>query len=144
MMGLVRAICANLLVICVLAVAPARAHAGTDFPCAAVDNGTIQVDGLLDDWSGKTVTAGSGDSAFVARCAYDKSNLYLAIDVTDDRLIRTKTHGHDEDHLVLGFAGKKLEIYPASAEYGAKLFVSWPKPVVVVDSLQKHGWSVEL
>jgi hypothetical protein len=68
--------------------------------------------------------------------------------VADDRLVRTKARTADEDHLVFGFGAERLEVWPGSAAAGAKLAWEWrgkrgPK-VAIADSLQKHGWSVEL
>src|SRR5215470_4022369 len=133
----------------------ARASAAppTELVCTLAGAGLIHVDGLLDDWEGiaalTKADADPKDAALAVRCAYDAERLYIAVDVSDDRLIRTKQKTADEDHLVFLFGAQTLEIYPASAEHGAKLAWGWigkkgGSKVTVADSLQKHGWSVEL
>jgi hypothetical protein len=120
--------------------------------CPLVSADLVQVDGLLDDWEGmRALTRSSGDprdSGLSLRCAYDASTLWLAIDVTDDRLIRRKARGKSEDRLGLSFGESRLWIAPSSD--AVKLEVSWertratPRLPDVADSLQKRGWSVEL
>ena len=137
-----------------LYVAATRAQAApsSELVCTLAGPGLIQIDGLLDDWSGMPeltkADADPRDAAIAVRCAYDAERLYLMVDVTDDRLIRTRQKTKDEDHLVFLFGGQTLEVYPASAEQGAKLAYGWigkgGSKVTVADSLQKHGWSVEL
>jgi hypothetical protein len=133
----------------------AAAAPPTELVCTLAGPGLIHIDGLIDDWANlpevTRADADPRDAAVAVRCAYDKTTLYLLVNVTDDRLIRTKQKTRDEDHLVLGFGAQAFEIYPASAEQGAKLAFGWvgrgaaslPR-VSVADSLQKRGWSVEL
>src|SRR5262249_27597192 len=89
-------------------------------------------------------TDAPADAGFSLRCAYDDTMLYMAVDVSDDRLIRSRSPRPTDDHLVLEIGGGKWEIFPGSAAASAKLYVGGPKGMAVVDSLQKHGWSVEL
>jgi hypothetical protein len=128
-------------------VAWAAPAAAAEVVCAKVAPGTVVVDGLLDDWSGpETIRTGPDprDAAFSVRCAYDDQTLYLAVNVTDDRLIRSVKPRPVDDHLVLGLGAGRWEIYPGSVEAHAKLAVVGPKGLTVVDSLQKRGWSIEL
>lgn len=128
----------------ILGAAPAAA---AELVCAKVAAGTVVVDGLLDDWSGpEEIRTGpdARDASFAVRCAYDDRTLYLAVDVTDDRLIRSIKPRPVDDHLVLGLGTGRWEIYPGSVEAHAKLAVVGPKGLTLVDSLQKRGWSVEL
>lgn len=124
-----------------------------DIECGLSQVGVVTVDGLLDDWSGvqgMNLSGGSpGDAAATLRCNYDEQALYLAVSVTDERLIRTKKAGSAEDHLSINFGGARLEIWPADTDKNIKASVRWStgesaKHVTVVDSLQKDGWSVEL
>jgi hypothetical protein len=131
---------------------PDAAAAPSELTCTLVAGGLIQIDGLLDDWQGMRELTKAGpdprSAALALRCAYDQQNLYLVANITDDRLVRTRARTKDEDHLVFAFGALRLEVYPAAAEAGAKLYAGWigkggPK-VAVADSLQKRGWSVEL
>jgi hypothetical protein len=132
--------------------ADAAGPPATELVCTLVGGGLIQIDGLLDDWGNmpELTKAGADPSsaALALRCAYDTQTLYLMVNVTDDRLIRTRARTEAEDHLVFRFGSEELEVWPGSAEAGAKLAWEWrskrgPK-VAVADSLQKRGWSVEI
>lgn len=132
---------------------PVRAEPQGELLCTLAGPGLIQIDGLIDDWGNmpeltKVDIGDAHDAGLAVRCAYDAEKLYLMVNVTDDRLIRTRQKTKDEDHLVFLFGPQALEVYPASADQGAKLAFGWvgkPGPkVAVADSLQKHGWSVEL
>jgi len=136
-----------------LAYLPARAEPQSELLCTLAGPGLIQIDGLIDDWGNmpeltKVDSADAHDAGLALRCAYDAEKLYLMVNVTDDRLIRTRQKTKDEDHLVFLFGQQALEVYPASTDVGAKLAFGWvgkPGPkVAVADSLQKYGWSVEL
>ena len=145
------------LPLALIAVIPAThvLAAGTpqgELVCTLAGAGLIQIDGLIDDWANMPeltkADADPRDASFAVRCAYDSTSLYVMVDVTDDRLIRTKQKTKDEDHLVFLFGGQTLEVYPASPDLGIKRAWGWigkPGPTPrVADSLQKHGWSVEL
>src|SRR6266568_3746789 len=130
----------------------ARTAPASELVCTLVGEGLIQIDGLLDDWANMPeltkADADPKDAALALRCAYDKQTLYLMVDVTDDRLVRTKARTREEDHLVFGFGADQLTVWPGSAAAGAKLAWEWrskrgPRPALA-DSLQKRGWSVEL
>jgi hypothetical protein len=144
------------LLLALLALLAARAHAAprSELICGLAAGGLIQIDGILDDWGNLPELTKAGrdpaDAALAVRCVHDAQALYLLVNVTDDRLIRTRQKTHDEDHLVLTFGGEALEIYPASGDQGAKLSVAWtgkgknlPRPQVA-DSRQRRGWAVEL
>jgi hypothetical protein len=119
--------------------------------CPLVGGGLIQVDGLLDDWPAvRPVTKGAADArdaAVAVRCAYDETTLFVAVDVTDDRLIRSKKGRAAQDRLVLSLGDARLELLPASGE--VPLVARWldvkkGPPLEVADSLQKAGFSIEL
>jgi hypothetical protein len=138
-----------------LLLAPLAARAA-DIPCGAVEPDVIHVDGLLDDWSdvaGIDIGGRDRDRSFTAKCNYDAKTLYLAVDVRDNYLVRTRDARATEDHLVIAFAeGDKVEkliIYPADAEAKAPHKVAWStgrklRGVEVAESKQPQGWSVEL
>lgn len=97
----------------VSATASASFGAGARIP---LDHGiTPKVDGVLKEWtapmtplavkvSGQT---GGADLAAVVALATDATNLYVALDVTDDKLVRTKGMAETEDHarLTIVFPG---------------------------------------
>ena len=129
----------------VLWAAPAAA---ADAVCVKVAPGSVQLDGLLDDdWSGREdIRTGPdpSDASFSLRCAYDDRTLYLAVNVEDDRLIRSPRPRATDDHLLLSLGRARWEIYPGSAAAHAKLAVVGPKGLTAIDSLQQRGWSLEM
>ena len=148
---------ARLILVALLAL-PAVAHA-EDVVCASASADAVTVDGMLDEWaaaSGFTRGDGSRDDAgFTIKCAYTADALYLAVDVLDERLIRSKKNSAVEDHLSLMFtqpgggAPVRLDVWPDCAEYGAKLAAKWSdgrsnQPYAFASSLQPRGWSVEM
>src|SRR5262249_31374762 len=113
-------------------------------------------DGLLDDWndvSGIDIGGRDNDLSFTVKCNYDASTLYLAIDVRDDYLVRSKQAKPAEDHLAIAFADRgtveKLVVYPADASAPHKVFWEPAKKkrplrgVEVADARQPRGWAVE-
>ncbi len=145
---------AQILVFCVVSfvsTAALAANAPQQIVCLHVEPGTITVDGMLDDWGEATgVTVAAPDAAaagFNLRCAYDAQKLYLSVDVSDNRLIRSRDRKED-DHLVFHFgAGKTtLTVFPASGNIPHYMVWSDGKRrgLTLIDSLQPRGWSVEL
>ena len=145
-----------------LGAGPASAR---DVPCGAVEPDVIQVDGLLNDWSdvkglvtddaahlvGGRAWDGPDDLSFLVRCNYDQKRLYLAIDVHDERLVRTRKAQPQEDHVVVTLgAGRKLVIYPADLHADIPRLVKWngkpklPPGLEVAEAMQPKGWSVEV
>jgi len=140
------------------------AAAARDIPCGAVEPDVIQIDGLLNDWKdvpglytqdaahvrGKSWD-GPDDLSFITRCNYDERRLYLAIDVHDERLVRTRKAKPQEDHVVILFgAGRRLVIYPADLHADIPRVVKWgsakktPPGIEVAEAMQPKGWSVEV
>lgn len=123
--------------------------AAVEVLCGLTQPDVVVIDGLLDDWQGVKgfeMGAGDGDADPVFRCNYDEDQLYVSVNVFDDRLIRTKANAPGEDHLLFAFGSARIEVWPADAEHGAKRKVSAGSfgKVEVADSLQQKGWSVEL
>jgi hypothetical protein len=131
---------------------PARA---ADLACGPVEAGVIHVDGILEDWEGVEgldVGGRDPDLSFTARCNYDAQWLYLAVDVRDDYLARTRDGRTGEDHVEIGFAdGAKVDrlvIYPGDPSLGIRRVVRWSsgrpvKGVEIGDARLAHGWAVE-
>jgi hypothetical protein len=141
---------------CVALLALAPEARALDVPCSGVEPGVIHVDGLLDDWSevaGLDVGGRDRDFSFTAKCNYDEKTLYLAIDVRDDYLVRSKDTRPNEDHIEIAFAdGAKVDrliVYPTDDAAKAKRVVKWSsgrklKGIEVADAKQPAGWAVEL
>src|SRR5947207_1935910 len=108
---------------------PALARA-RDVPCGGVEPDVIQIDGLLGDWKdvqghitgdAAHIVAGNAqknwdgpeDLSFITRCNYDEHKLYLAVDVRDERLVRTRKAQPAEDHVIFSFGSRKLVVWPA-------------------------------
>lgn len=114
--------------------------------CDAVATAELAIDGLLDDWGREAVTrAGRApDGALELRCGWDGTALVLALEVTDDRVVRVRGTG-DEDRVTLRVSAGKapivIEVRPASAT--AKALIRRPAKVLAADSLQPRGFSVE-
>jgi hypothetical protein len=132
--------------LCLLGVATAAV--ATELPCGPVDPGVINLDGLTDDWADvQGVRAGDAALSFTVKCNLGPRSIYLLVDVRDDYFARTRQTRPGEDHVELGFGGKKLLVYPGDA---AQIHdhVSWgKKPARAVRSfgaLQPRGWAVEL
>ncbi|HEX2568231.1 MAG TPA: sugar-binding protein [Polyangia bacterium] len=126
-----------------------------ELACDLAEQGTVQVDGLLDDWrdvQGRPVGSGRRDLSFEVRCNYDDNNLYLMVLVQDDRLVRTRAQLAGEDHVEIGLpVGDKVErlaIYPEEGDVKQRLVWSNKraplKGVKAAESRQPDGWSVEV
>ena len=122
--------------------------------CGLAAQDLVVVDGMLDDWQGVTAerfAAGAfNDAGLAVRCNYDAQAVYLAVDVSDNQLIRRgKGDRGAEDMLVLAFGATRLELLPADGENRLPMKARWSngKPVKgleIADSLQPKGWSFEL
>lgn len=133
--------------------------------CQLAEPGSIDVDGMLDDWEGVAHARANGrdpDQSFDVRCVIlvdpegrgGGARLALAIDVRDDLLARRrKPHrellGEDrvEIELAAGGAPLRLTLFPGTEKVaprrqlgGKKL----PKWIAVEDTQQPKGWSVEV
>ena len=119
--------------------------------CDRVPADEFSIDGLTDDWPDfEPVTYGSGrDAKLQIKCAYDDDNLYMLLNVADERLMRTKkANAKKEDRLqfVLGVGSSKplrFTVLPGSLRAPRKI-LSLPGGAVVEDSLQDDGFSVEV
>jgi hypothetical protein len=135
--------------------ASAYANADAEVECGLAQKGTVQVDGLLDDWQGVNGLERHGDDArdagFTFRCNYDDDTLYVSLDVHDERVIRRKRGDRGaEDTVAITIGKDKLIVLPAYADSGAVAKYSWnggaisrKSGIAVADSLQKVGFSVE-
>jgi len=124
--------------------------------CTTVKANQIQVDGMLDDWSGvrrHQIGRRGADGSFVLRCAIDGRRLYLSLNVRDEHVIRfrnTKPARNDHVTLKLTVPGSKaisLRLFPGVDKVKPRRFWAGrrvPRDVKIEDTLQKRGWSVEI
>jgi len=140
-----------------LVFAAARAEAGTGparRTCALVEADYFGIDGMIDDWKGIRYSILGGrdaDASFDLYCAYDETQLYLALNVRDQRLIRTrqaKVKGEDHVTVRLQALGVPIEvtILPGALTAKPKYIAGRRRPawLRIADSLQPKGFSVEL
>jgi len=124
-------------------------------PCAATVADTIDIDGMLDDWDGVAkARAGSNaaDASFDVRCLFDGTQLYLSIDVRDERVTRQGKTPDGEDRVDIALAAGKakgvvITAFPGKDGAAPKRLVAGkaaPKWLTIEDTLQPKGWSVEL
>src|SRR5215831_11572557 len=87
-------------------ISTSKTAAASELSCTLAGRGLIRIDGLLDDWSGMPeITAGTPGAGLKVRCAYDEATLYVMVDVTDSRLIRSKHRSRGDDFLTFHFGG---------------------------------------
>jgi hypothetical protein len=127
---------------------PARA---ADLACGPAERGTVQLDGLTDDWAEVAGVDGGGqdgNASFTLKCNIEEGRtLLLLVDVRDNYMVRTKQTHPGEDHLELTLGGGKLLVYPGDAR-ALPTVARWgnrpARNVKAVSALQQHGWAVEL
>ena len=135
------------LVLAIL-VAAGRPAVASPIRCDNLATGDLVIDGMLDDWP-KPVLAHVGsppDGAVDLRCSWDGTALAISLDITDDRVVRVRgTTGHEDRVDVRIGAGAHpvaIRVLPGTAI--AKSKIAAPARVAVADSLQPHGFSIEL
>jgi hypothetical protein len=127
-----------------------RAARAADLPCGPADKGTVNLDGLTDDWDGVDgIDAGGrdGNASFTLKCNVEGTTLMLLVDVRDNYFVRTKQTRPGEDHLELTLGHSRLDVYPGDARAIPTLARWGSKPaknVKAVAALQERGWAVEL
>jgi hypothetical protein len=113
--------------------------------CDAVPD--LSIDGLLDDWSSSRVFAHAGsapDGAVNVHCAWDGSTIAFALDIADDRIVRVKGGREDKVTLALSSGSKPVTVVVLPGNQMAKAKYTRPARVEVADSLQPHGFSIEI
>lgn len=122
---------------------------GQSLTCGPAEAGTVQIDGLLDDWKGVPMVEVGGDPGVSLGCNTEGKTLLFVVHVNDARFVRTAKNGAGEDHFELAVGGKTLVVFPGDANK-IKERVSLgkgagaSKGLKVSSSLQRGGWAVEL
>jgi hypothetical protein len=123
---------------------------GADLPCGPAEKGTVNLDGLTDDWTEVAgIDAGGRDPnlSFTLKCNVEERTLMLLVDVRDSYFVRTKAAKPGEDHIELTLGGHKLTVFPGDAR-SIPTIARWgtqpAKTVKAVSALQQAGWAVEL
>ena len=85
---------------------PRAGHAQVALPITQLDEGAIRVDGVLRDWNGAHMAAvGTGtDASMRYALGYDSRGLYVAADVQDERLVRSREPGDGDDAVIVTLA----------------------------------------
>ena len=130
--------------------ATATSARAADLPCGPAEKGTINLDGLTDDWTEvEGLDAGGKDPnlSFTLKCNVEERTIMLLVDVRDSYFVRTRAAKPGEDHIELTLAGHRLTVFPGDARaiptvarWGAKP----AKNMQAVSALQQAGWAVEL
>ncbi|HEY1547553.1 MAG TPA: hypothetical protein VGG28_07030 [Kofleriaceae bacterium] len=134
--------------IAVLLLAANASASSLTLKCDDVATSDFSIDGLLDDWHTQLLArVGSApDGSIAFRCAWDGTTLAMALDIADDRVVRVRGGKGHEDHVDIaisaGGAPLKATIFPGTPIAPTKLVV--PAKLEVADSLQPHGFSIEL
>lgn len=114
---------------------------GADLPCPPIEPGSIALDGLDDEWrDAQSATGGDAQAGVSIRCDTEGRNLYLEIEATDQRVVRTNAARPGEDHVTLVLGKKKLTIFPASGSIKGKV----TPPVKLASSSSDKGFVIEL
>ncbi len=120
----------------------------------------LRIDGLLREWSPRFIplaegNGSGGDPEVTAQLGYDDKSLYVALRITDDKIVRSARAGAGEDHalLVLAFpdrAGRyvshEVAIYPGDPGKTAGVIKYKGAPLgaaKVVEAPNKRGLDVE-
>jgi hypothetical protein len=126
------------------AVAPGRAEAA-GHTCQLGEAGVVEVDGLLDDWRGLATYRKGGDdaTALALRCAYDDTNLYLAVEVIGARGAPPAT-GRLTVSLAASSDAAPLALAIARTARGKRTLSGVPRWVKLEDGASEQGFTAEL
>lgn len=153
---------AALAIQCLAAVASAD---GLSVPLDVVSAGAIKLNGVLSDWPQAMTplhvkvsgAPGTGaDLSVRVALAFDDQSLYVAGDVTDDKLVRTASYGEGEDHLSLvivfpnegsGATPFEVNLFPGDpGNVGGAVFLKGSGKIEkaqLVEAPQKGGYTFE-
>ena len=144
----------GILPVAVLAVTAGPATAAPQVVCQQAEPGSIEIDGMLDDWHGVAKVRAGGsdpDASFDVRCLFDGERVLLAVDVRDEHVIRQPrldpARPAGNDHLSVSLPGVSLTVFPGVGKVApVRLLGKKPvdKAIVIEDTLQPAGWSVEV
>jgi len=112
-----------------------------DLPCPPIEAGSVSLDGLDDEWKDAQAASGGDAQAGVSiRCDTEGKNLYIEIEATDQRVVRTSQARPGEDHVTLTVGKKKVTIWPASGTLKGKVTPS----MKMASASSDKGFVIEL
>ena len=130
--------CVALALVTVTSAAPAWA---ADLPCPPVESGNIALDGLADDWrDAQSVSGRDAAAGVLLRCDTEGKTLYVEVEATDKRVIRTSAAHAGEDHLELKLGKKTFTVFPSAGTVRGKVTPS----ARMASSSSDTGFVVEL
>ncbi len=121
----------------------------------------VRVDGMLRDWKARMskldvqVSGKTAGTRAEAAVGYDDDNIYIALDVVDDRIVRTARAGRGEDYATLllafptsasGYETHRIELYPGIAGSSAALMKvdgKTRKTATIVEAANAEGFTLE-
>lgn len=123
----------------------------TTLACQLAEPGTIDVDGMLDDWKGVAEARAGGkdkDASFGVRCLVAGDKLALLVDVRDDQLVRLAQKKKQADDLIrIDLAGLALQLAPGTERIAPARLVAGkqaPRWIAIEDGQQPRGFAIEL
>lgn len=145
------------LVATAMALTVASSARADEHGCDRLSPDFATIDGMLDEWRGvSAVRVGApGDAGIKWRCGYDDEQLYLAFDVRDERVVRTRrVRARREDSVVIelsaapGKRGLAITAFPGSVNTGPARRLGrrkLPRWIAIEDSLQgRRGFTMEM
>ncbi len=130
----------------VIATDPKPAHAGA-LEAVTLAGEKVRIDGLLREWPAKLDalpdvvqgSAGGGDPSATGSIGYDDKNVYVAMKIRDNKLVRTSSFGDHEDYGELDLAFPTEHGFHS---YAVRLYagvVGHSAGAVKLDGSQVHG-----
>jgi hypothetical protein len=116
--------------------------AAADLPCAPAEAGTISLDGLLDDWRDvAALQSADGNAGVSVRCNTEGKTLYLSIEASDERVVRTAQARPGEDHVEVRIGAQRYTVFPAAGASKVKVVPAGPR---AASTSNEHGFGIEL
>jgi len=157
--GVLRGCLAALAMLCF---AEPAAAAGRMLTAEPLGDQKLRIDGVLKEWPGRMTSLGDtlrgkaseNDAKVTGQLAYDDNNIYLAFDVVDDKLVRTRAASDGEDHAQLliafpkggGFHTYEVSLHPGDPGKLPGAVKLGGRPVAgakIVEAPDEGGYTIE-
>ena len=113
-----------------------------DLPCSPAEAGAITFDGMIDDWREvAALTSGDANAGMSIRCNTQGKTLYLSIEATDNRVVRTPQARPGEDHIELRLGDQRYVVFPTAGGNKAKIV---PAGARIASTSSETGFVIEL